>query len=145
MIPLTRDMILNATDLPKEEVPVPEWNGTVWVKTLAGAERDAFEIAMTKAKTRDGEANLQNIRARLAVLTVADYQGNRIFKDEDADALGKKSAKALDRIFAVAQRLNGFRAEDVEELAKNSGSVPSDASGSNSATDTLAPSPSSNG
>jgi hypothetical protein len=63
--------------------------------------------------------NLRNIRAKLVALTVVDEDGNRIFSDEDAEALGKKSAAALDRIFAVAQRLSGLRPEDVEELAGN--------------------------
>ena len=34
-------------------------------------------------------------------------------------ALGDKSAAALDRCFAVAQRLNGFSSDDVEDLAGN--------------------------
>jgi hypothetical protein len=38
----------------------------------------------------------------------------------DTFPLGGKSASALDRIFTVAQKLNGLRDEDVDELAKNS-------------------------
>jgi hypothetical protein len=66
--------------------------------------------------------NLKNIRAKLVALTVVDEEGNRIFSDSDASALGKKSAAALDRVFEVAQRLSGLRPEDVEELSKNFGS-----------------------
>ena len=35
--------------------------------------------------------------------------------------MGKKGAKALDRVFSVAQKINGISDGDVEELAKNSG------------------------
>ena len=63
--------------------------------------------------------NLDNVRARFAVLTICDEQGTRIFNAADAAKLGSKSAAALDRVFAVAQRLNGFSNEDTEELAGN--------------------------
>jgi hypothetical protein len=51
---------------------------------------------------------------------MVDENGERLFQEEDTFPLGGKSAAALDRIFTVAQRLNGLRDEDVEELAKNS-------------------------
>jgi len=113
---LTKDDILRADDLPREEVDVPEWGGAVFVRTMAGVERDAFEQSIADESGR----NLTNLRARLAVLTVVDADGARIFADADADALGKKSAAGLSRIFDVAQRLNALTNSDVEELEKNS-------------------------
>ena len=114
---LNRDLILSSDDLPKELVQVPEWSGEVWVKTLSGTERDAFEQSMV-SKKKD-KPNMENVRARFAVLTICDEQGVRLFAHSDAAALGKKSAAALDRVFAVAQRLNGFSQEDAEDLAGN--------------------------
>lgn len=116
---LTRDAILKAQDLPTEVVEIPEWNGAVIVRGLTGAERDAFEQSIVETRGKNTRMNLRNIRAKLVALTVVDEDGNRIFSDEDAEALGKKSAAALDRVFAVAQRLSGLRPEDVEELAGN--------------------------
>ena len=116
---LTRDAILKAHDLPTEVVEIPEWNGAVIVRGLTGAERDAFEQSIVEQRGKNTRMNLRNIRAKLVALTVVDENGNRVFSDEDAEALGKKSAAALDRIFAVAQRLSGLRPEDVEELAGN--------------------------
>ena len=113
---LNRDTILGASDLPKELVQVPEWGGEVYVSTLNGTQRDAFEQSMTGKKNK---LNLDNVRARFAVLTLVDDKGSRLFTDADAKALGEKSAAALDRVFAVAQRLNGFSSQDAEELAKN--------------------------
>jgi len=123
---LTRDEILQAQDLPTEQVHVPEWGGDVLVRALTGAERDRFEQSIVEQRGKNTRMNLQNIRAKLVALTVVDEQGNRIFKDEDVKWLGNKSAAALDRIFEVAQRLSGLRDEDVEELAKNSESDLSD-------------------
>lgn len=128
---LTKDQILSASDRPTEEVPVPEWGGSVFVRTMSGTDRDAFEQDIIDARKHDAEraeqsdapvksTELTNIRARLAVKTICDAEGNRLFGDDDADTLGKKSGKALDRIFDVAQRLNGIGQKEVEELEGNS-------------------------
>jgi hypothetical protein len=116
---LNRDAILQAQDLPQERVSVPEWSGEVIVRGLTGAERDQFEQSIVEQRGKNTRMNLRNIRGKLVALCVVDEEGNRIFRDEDADALGKKSAAALDRVFSVAQRLSGLRNEDVEELAGN--------------------------
>lgn len=116
---LTRDAILQADDLPSERMDMPEWGGPVWIRTLTGTERDAFEQAMISMRGKLREVNLRNARAKMAVMVLCDEQGQRLFRDEDADALGKKSSKALDRIFDAAQRLNGMRKQDVEELTEN--------------------------
>ena len=113
---LNREAILKTDDLPRELVQVPEWGGDVYVRTLTGTERDAFEQSMVGKKSK---MNLDNVRARFAVLTICDEAGQRLFTDDDAKVLGDKSAAALDRVFAVAQRLNGFSSEDAEDLAKN--------------------------
>lgn len=125
---LTREAILNAADLVTEDVEVPEWGGTVRVRGLTGSERDAFEQSIMEQRGRDVALNLRNIRAKLVALSVVDEQGKRVFSDDDVKALGQKSAVALQRVFEVAQRLSGLRSEDVEELAKNSESAPSDGS-----------------
>jgi len=117
---LTRDAILQAEDLPRELVEVPEWGGCVYVRTLTGTERDAFEASVVEQRGKSTKMNLRNIRAKLVALTVVDEEGNRIFSDADVGQLGKKSAVVLDRLFEVAQRLSGLKDEDVEELAKNS-------------------------
>lgn len=116
---LTRDAILKATDLPHEDVDVPEWGGTVRVRTLTGAERDQFEASIVELRGKKRKINTANIRAKLVALSVVDEQGNRLFSDADVALLGKKSAAALDRVFAVAQRLSGVTEDDVEELEKN--------------------------
>lgn len=119
---LTRDAILQAQDLPRELVEVPQWGGSVYVRALTGAERDTFETSIVEQRGKSTKMNLKNIRAKLVALSVVDEEGNRIFSDADASALGKKSAAALDKVFEVAQRLSGLRPEDVEELSKNFGS-----------------------
>jgi hypothetical protein len=125
---LTREQILQADDLPFEDVEVPEWGGTVRVRTLSGQERDAFEASITEQRGRNIRIRPENIRARLVALSVVDEEGQQLFDESDIRRLGAKSAKALDRLFSVAQRLSGISNEDVEELAKNSPDGQSDGS-----------------
>jgi len=116
---LTKDAILAANDLVTEDVEVPEWGGTVRVRTLSGAERDAFEQAVVTRKGKNVTTNLANIRAKMVALCVVDENGQRLFADKDVLLLGTKSAAALDRVFTVAQQLAGLTDKDVDELAEN--------------------------
>ena len=125
---LTRDAILKASDIQTEEVPVPEWGGTVLVRGMTGAERDAFEEEMITGKGKNRDVNLTNFRARLIVKSVVDKDGKRLFTAADMVALGKKSAAAIERVWEVAMRLSGMSDEDVEELTKNSEAGQSDSS-----------------
>ena len=130
---LSKTAILAAQDLQTEDVEVPEWGGAVRVRSFTGCERDAFEASMVRGDGRDRRVDLTNMRARLVGLTVIDESGQRLFTDEEADLLGAKSGAALDRVFAVAQKLNGLSGADVDELSKNSSGVPSAVSTSASA------------
>ena len=118
---LNKAEILAIDDLKFEDVQIPEWGGAwVRVRTLQANERDRFEASTVQRNGKKVTTNLDNIRARLCLLCMVDEDGERLFQEEDTFPLGGKSAAALDRIFTVAQRLNGLRDEDVEELAKNS-------------------------
>ena len=115
---LNRDAILASNDLPKELVTVPEWGGDVYVRGLTGKERDAFEAGMIEQRGKSQTVNLQNIRAKLASMSICDETGKRIFTDADMAQLSGKSAVALQRVFEVARRLSGLGDGDVEELTK---------------------------
>jgi len=117
---LTRDQILTADDILSEVVPVPEWGGEVRVRGLTGAERDRYEASLIEIQGKRRQLKLHNVRARLVSLAAVDEEGRRLFDDRDVEALGKKSAAALERVASAAQRLSGLTDADVEELAKNS-------------------------
>lgn len=114
-----REAILAAKDLKTERVPVPEWgNGAeVIVSEFSAEARDEFWAGVAQER---GKQNLKNIRARLAVLVIVDETGQRVFGDEDARAVGAKSAIALNRIWNVATRLNGLTVEVEAAVEKNS-------------------------
>lgn len=131
---LSKADILEVSDLETETVEVPEWGGQVIVRSLSGEERDAWEEGLLVERKKNGkttrEANLKNIRAKLVAISTVDQDGNRLFTDYDVQALGKKSASALQRIFKVAQRLSGLSDEEVDDLADDLGNDQSGSSGS---------------
>lgn len=112
---LTRDQILKSDDLKKEVVKVPEWGGEVLIGTMTGQARDEWEQSLVENK----KVSLQNIRARLVAMTALDEQGNRLFTSDDIEALGKKSASALERCVKVAQKLNRLTEAELDDLTKN--------------------------
>lgn len=113
---LNRDQILESVDLRREEVEVPEWGGTVLVSEMTGVQRDAYEAGLFGD---DRKVDLRNARARLVAACLIDPDGNPLFTDKDVEALGRKSAAALDRVCAAAQRLNLMTAAALEADAKN--------------------------
>ncbi len=112
---LTKQQILESNDLKRETVPVKEWGGSVIVQALSGVSRDAFEQSLV----HDGKTDLINVRAKLVARCVVDESGMRLFSEEDIEALGQKSARALERISKVAQRLNGMGDKELEEIRGN--------------------------
>lgn len=120
---LTRDLILAAVDVRIELVEVPEWGGTVFVRSLNGKARDKYEASRYRID-RDQNVELihENTRAALLAASLCDEAGTLLFTEADVIALGQKNAAALDRCFDVAQRLSGLRAKDAEAKLKNSNS-----------------------
>lgn len=125
---LSKTDILQCHDMRFETVPVPEWGGAVRIRTLSGAERDAFEATLMKVVDGKRVPDMDNLRAKLLAATVVDEEDKQIFGVQDLVALGRKSAIAIDRIFGVAQRINGMATDAVEDAIKNSTPGPSDGS-----------------
>lgn len=117
---LTREEILAADDLPTRRVIVPEWSGReVIVRGLDARGRVDFEMAAVNVR-RGGakpevEVRSENLMARLVVLCVVNERGERVFRDEDVELLGRKSGEAVARLFAVAQELSGLGGRDEGE------------------------------
>jgi hypothetical protein len=110
---LDRKAILATQDLDIKKVDVPEWGGEVAIRGLTARERDLFEMSI------GASVNLDNLRARLVVLTLCDDEGVRLLKDADAKQLGEKNAQVVDRLFEVARQMSGMTDADVKELEGN--------------------------
>ncbi len=124
---LNREAILAVNDLPTKDVPVPAWGGDVRVRSLTGAERDQFECDILAAR-RDGKISPGNVRARYVAMCVIGEDGENLFTMADIEALGRKSAAALDKVYQEILSFNALSEDDVDELVGNSETDPNGAS-----------------
>ena len=123
MTRLTRDEILAATDLPREEVEVPEWGGSVLVRGLTAKERVDLASRMV---TTEGEIDNQQaieLQTLIPALCMIDDDGQRLFSDGDVALLGEKSSQALNRVFEVAQKLSALTPAASKAAEKNFASL----------------------
>jgi len=102
---LDRNSILAKNDLPRVEVQVPEWGGSVYVRSLTGAERDQVERMITQDKLS---------RAAIVVMVAVDKDGNQLFTRDDTPALEKKNGYALQRVVDAALDVNLMTIEGLE-------------------------------
>jgi len=117
---LSKDEILATEDLPREKVFIKEWKGSAIIRGLTASERDEFEANIFTGEGKGRKFNHSNLRARLLSLTICNEVGERIFSEADVEKLGKKSAKVMDKLFGISQRLSGIGQTDLEDLLKNS-------------------------
>lgn len=120
---LDRSAILAAPDLPTEEVEVPEWGGSV---RLRGLTQGALSTIRTTTDGASADAFM------LAVLVPSLVDATNVPLFGDPQELTGKSPEVLNRLFAIAARLNGFGKESSDTLGKTSGGDPSAATPSGS-------------
>jgi len=109
MAGLTREQILQASDLPLQAVEVPEWGGTVYVRGLNGAERAELEEMDTKGG---------KLRVTMVMLCTCAEDGSRLFTAEDLAALEAKSHQALLKVFDICLKMNAMEKGARESLKK---------------------------
>ena len=124
---LDRDGILASSDGKVEPLEIPEWGGTVYIRTITGGERDGVEHALTVDPVTGNRR--QNFRAYFVMLVCCDESGKRMFNMHDIPALSKKNGAAIERILDAGLKLNKFADKDVEEMTKNSSSSQGENSG----------------
>lgn len=115
-MPLDKKSILAVDDVRKEKIHVPEWKGDVFLRVLTGTDRDRFEESYADQK-------MKAFRIRFLLLALCDEDGERLFSDEEADILGKKSSVVINRLFEAGWKLNAFTQEAVDALGEDSPSV----------------------
>jgi len=102
-----RDSILAADDIDTELVEIPEWDVTVEVRGMTGADRS--RILEVAAAGGDGGINIGSMYVETVIASTYDPEtGVRIFSQSDKDAILGKSAAAIDRLAQVGMRLSGM-------------------------------------
>lgn len=119
---LSKQDILQAKDLVIERVDVPEWGGTVCVRSISAAERGLIEEEAARYKETKGKGSsfARTFTVKMASMAICDEQGERLFDEKEIVLLQNKNAAVVSRVAEVAQRLSGFSKKDLEELEKNS-------------------------
>ncbi|MEU8264913.1 hypothetical protein AB0C02_30405 [Micromonospora sp. NPDC048999] len=128
---LNRDAILGAEDRSYDVVDCPEWGGAVRIRSITGAQRDAYEQSLIQQRGGNRQMNMRNARAKLIVLCAVDEHGTSLFSEQDVNALGRKNAKPLDRLFDACKVIAGLTEDDVDKLTEDFGAT----QGDDSATD----------
>ena len=130
---LDRKQLLKKDKLKIEKVELPGGDH-VFVREMTGRERDTFEQSLIKEnKEAVGgiERSLEDFRAKIAVVTMCDEQGNLLLTPKDASVLSTSmSAAKLSEIANKASVLNAITQSDKETLVKNSEPGQDDSSGS---------------
>lgn len=127
---LTRDMILQAQDFEKEEVDIPEWGGSVFIRSMTVAASDVIQLlfirlgggelaANQNGSIRDPDA-LKGLKVAMVSRCLCDEKGELIFNDNEGRAiLETKSNVVMDRLYDVAMRINKMGDDEVEQEKKD--------------------------
>ncbi len=141
---LKRDELLKKEEL--EIVKVDLGNDEfVYARQMNGRQRDRFEQSLSR-EVRDPRGRVDYVRAmgdfraKLAVNTMCDEEGNLILQPDDVGTLSENiSAARLELFINVSMKLNAISEEDREGLVKNSEGGPSEDSILNSVSDSDTP------
>jgi hypothetical protein len=117
---LSKDQILSVNDRPTETVDVPEWGGSVILRTMSGLERNDYDASNMKRVGDSYEADTSNMYAKLLSRCLIDEDGKPLFTEADFGRLGTKSAKVLSRLFDKASAMNGLGRNAEVEAGKAS-------------------------
>ena len=110
------ELILQIEDRPRVEVQA--WGQTLYMQPMSGTDRDSYDMELHRAK--DEKRELENWRARYVVRCLFDAQGQRVFTNEQAEALGKKNSETIRRLFDLASDASKTGGNALEQEAKNS-------------------------
>ncbi|MEV2236704.1 hypothetical protein [Micromonospora sp. NPDC049891] len=116
---LSRDAILSAEDRTFGEVDVPEWGGTVRIRSITGKQRDSYEASLIQQRGNSRQMNMRNARAKLIVLCAVDEHGSPLFTENDINALGAKNAKPVERVFDACRKIAGLSDDDMDKLTED--------------------------
>ena len=115
---LTKEHILAVT--PKlQEIDVPEWGGSVFIRPVTLAEQAKLADLGVKYEKGSVSVRMKSITLQLVQWAVTDSEGQPLFEAKDVDALMNKSASALLRLQDAILKFSGLTEESRRELEKN--------------------------
>lgn len=107
---------------PSEPVEMPEWGtGTVvYVHAMNAAERETFMWGQVERTKQDKGKGAAEFRCRLVAMTLHEPDGSRVYGDDEWTLVGQLPPKDMEKLAAVATRLNGLDAAEEKTVEGNS-------------------------
>ena len=125
---LTAEEILGLDDLDYKDIHIPEWKGTVRIRSLSALDAlEYFRDVRIPAKKDDA-------MLLIIIKSVVDVAGNRVFKPAQIDMLRKRNFRVFARLQDEILVLNGFNKDQKKQEAESknaSGEAAGDASPTN--------------
>ena len=122
MAVLSRDQIFSKPDIETDEVDVPEWGGTVRIRSITAAQQK--EIAKIQNNTARSETDrYARGRLQMVVFGCVDKEGSPLFTEDDFAALEERNPGVLNRLSDAIGRISGLSdaATDAAEGKATSG------------------------
>lgn len=124
----TREQLLSATTGKRrhEKVTLPISKLRVRIRSLTERELSAYQSATLGTGGGVKKSKLEDASRRLIVLCVVDDEGNQVFQNADVGALANWDAADSGYLYDECAKHCGINRQDIEDLVKNSESIPAD-------------------
>ena len=110
--------ILAIDDRKTQSVIIPDWDGAeVFIRSMSAVERAKYEYKLISLKDAPLDERMWTIKVSLVVLCACNEDMERLFNDNQFEAVSSKSSNAIDIIFAAIDKLNLITQHGVEEEA----------------------------
>lgn len=109
------------------DVPVPELNTLVTIRSLTEAERAEYEVALYVGPESERAARHLTTKSRLFAASVVDHESKTPLYRSDPDTLekiGRFNAALTQRVYDAALNIGGLREPELrDKLEKNESSA----------------------
>lgn len=114
----TRTEILSGSIIAKPQtIEIPEWGGTFQLMPLDGLQSEQIAFLTLQAQQTGDFSVLHGLAGKVATWTIADAEGNRVFKPSDAETLTRNYFDIVTRVLRLARQVNSL--EDEGDAEKN--------------------------
>lgn len=116
---LTAAEIFAKPDQELIELQVPEWGGSVWIRSFDAGELLQIEREFYDPKTGGVNPAKGNLRVKVVLLGVCDQNGSPIFAAAEIPKLEKRNAKIMDRLATAVLGHNRMDDKSKEALKED--------------------------